>query len=340
MKVLLFLNGFDGSQTGIEDGFQFILNSGKITELEWFYFEDFANKKSTKASLDKMLFLAKDFNPNLIIFFHIGNFPISINFLNELRNIKSLHQIVYDEGDMYGSWAKPLNKRIKILMKFSNAVSIRGLGSFEILVRKYNKNVFFTPQNNDIARFMNEPFEFPKKRKDIIFIGNRLKSRLLGNLRRLPGSKEREDFVKYMINNFPSDFKLYGNGWGGFKLYNGPVEFYSQNEYYRNSLITVSYEHYPKIPLFFSNRLSIALMNGSLCVCHEHEGYKDLFPENDFIFFFKNHTEAKLIIDKIMKFEEDEYNNRSKRAREFALNHFHPNVVWSNFLLNILKDGN
>jgi hypothetical protein len=340
MKVLLFLNGFHGSQTGIEDGFEFILNSGKITELEWFYFEDVAKKESTKASLEKMLKLANELNPDIIVFFHIGNFPISINSMKEFRNISSKPLIVYDEGDMYGSWAKPLKKSIKNIMKFSDFVSIRGLGEFEKTVKKYNKNVFYTPHHNDISRYMIEPFVIPNKRKNIIFIGNRIKPRFFSCIRRLPGAKGREAFVRKIANFFPNDFKLYGNGWNGFNCNHGSVEFYSQNDYYRNALITVAYEHYPQIPHYFSNRLPMALMNGSLYVCHEHEGYKDIFPENDFIFFFKNHLESKLIIEKIMKFEEDDYNNRSLRAREFALKHYHPNVVWSNFILNILKDGN
>ena len=41
MKVLLFLNGSFGSQSGIEEGFNYLLKSDKISSLEWFYFEDY-----------------------------------------------------------------------------------------------------------------------------------------------------------------------------------------------------------------------------------------------------------------------------------------------------------
>ena len=339
MKVLLFLNGFDGCQSGIEDGFKNLMITNRITELNWFYYQDFAKKESIERTINKMKEMANDQKPDLIVFFHVGNFYINEKIISDFKNISSKPIIVYDEGDMYGTWAKPLTKNIKIMMKCSDSVSIRGLGKFEKTVKKYNENVFYTPHHNDIARFIMDPFVFPEKKKDIILIGNKVKPRILSSIRRLPGAAGRENFVKKMGDYFPNEFKLYGNGWSGFKCDQGPVDFYSQNEYYRNTLITVAYEHYPEIPYYFSNRLPMALMNGSLYVCHEHGGYKELFPENDFIFFFNDENEAKAIIEKIKTLEVEDLKARSIRARDFALKYYHPNVVWDNFLTNIINYG-
>ncbi len=39
MKALLILNGSDGWQTGIEDGFTHLLETGDLEKLKWIYYE-------------------------------------------------------------------------------------------------------------------------------------------------------------------------------------------------------------------------------------------------------------------------------------------------------------
>lgn len=341
MKILLFLNGINGCQTGIEDGFISLHAKKIISEFRFIYYEEIykSNNFNIKTSCDELFKHAKNFLPNIIIFFHIGKYKLTDNFLFNLKDISSSPILVYDEGDMYGSLAKPMTSSMKLLMSHADSVSIRGLGSFEHQVKKIAKNVFYTPHHNDVARFMKSPFFIPKTKKNIILIGNRVKSKILGNLIRLPGARDRETFVKYMYKNYPENFIVYGNGWKDICSNSFPIDFYDQNEYYRNALVTVAYEHYPNIPFYFSNRLPIALMNGSLYVCHEHEGYRDIFPEGDFIFFFKNSKEASENINFILSMDENEIYNRSLRAHEFALLNYHPSIVWRKFLDNVIHIG-
>lgn len=339
MKVLLFLNGFEGCQTGIEDGFLHLVKEGRVSELKWFYYLEYAKQHSGDLAKQQMKMISDEFSPDVIVFFHIANLTVDANFIKSFKNSPSKPLLVYDEGDMYGTWAKPLSKSIKTMLSSVDVVSIRGLGKFHSTVRKYARNVIYTPHHNDIARHIQDPFVFPEKGKEIILIGNRIKPKFMSFIRRLPGARGRESFVKTMGTNFPKEFRLYGNGWKGFKCDSGVVEFYSQNEYYRNTLITVAYEHYPKIPFYFSNRLPMALMNGSLYVCHYHKGYETMFPQGDFIFFFKTHDEARDIISYLLSLNQEELLSRSKRAREFALRLYHPEVVWGNFFTNVLKYG-
>ena len=46
MKTLLYLNGPEGWQTGIEDGFSYLQSTGVIEELKWFYLHDFSKKNN------------------------------------------------------------------------------------------------------------------------------------------------------------------------------------------------------------------------------------------------------------------------------------------------------
>ena len=338
MKILLFLNGKEGCQTGIEDGFTYILNSKKISKLDWFYYNDYSNKNSEKAACNKMIELAYKLTPDIIVFFHIGNFNLDLHFFKKLRNISSKPKLVYDEGDMYGSWAKPILKKMKLMFQNVDVISIRGLGKFHDKIQKLNPNIIYTPHHNDIARFDVEPPKDEKRESNLVLIGNKVKPKILSSIRRLPGARQREQFVKVMGKEFPKQLKLYGNGWNNFIGNQGPVDFYKQNEIYQKNWITIAYEHYPKIPFYFSNRLPMALMNGSLYVCHYHKGYEKMFPNCDFIFFFNSYRESIDIIKYLLSLSEEELSKRSKNAKEFALRQYHPSIIWSNFLTNTLKN--
>jgi len=337
MKVLLLLNGPEGWQTGIEDGFVYLKKTGVIESLEWFYFEASSRKSGSREAISKMLDLSEVFQPDLIVMFHIGNFPISNEVIAKLKNLSSNPMLAYDEGDMYGTWAKPITKSMKTIMKQADVVSLRGLGEIYEKIRKLNDRIIYTPHHADIARFDREPYVLSMRKNKLVLIGNKLKPRLISSIRRFPGAREREGFVKSMGAAFPNDFVLYGHGWDGFVGNRGSVDFQKQLDVYRDSWITVAYEHYPEVSYYFSNRLPLALMAGSLYVCHYHKGYENIFKGCDFIFFFKTHAEAIDLIYFIHSLGKEELLARSKRARAFALKYYHPNVIWKNFYDNVLN---
>lgn len=337
MKTLLFLNGSEGWQTGIEDGFNYLQSQGVVTDLKWFYFEEFAKKTSSKRCMLKMIEIANEILPDLIVFFHIGKFSIKKDFLNELKGLASKPILVYDEGDMYGTWAKPITPSMKVLIKGTDIVSIRGFGKFYSSIARLNKNIIYTPNHVDIARFYKQNVSLISRKYPITFIGNRVKPIILSTIRRMPGARGREKFVFELGKVFPKSFKLFGNGWRNFLGNQGPIDFQKQIEIIQESLITVDYEHYPNIPYFFSNRLPIALFSGTIYVCHYHQGFENIFRNCDFIFFFKSNNEAISIIKFLQSLDTNEINERSKRARIFALENYTPEVVWKNFYENILK---
>lgn len=337
MKTLLFLNGTENWQTGIEDGFSSLVKSGEITELNWFYFEDYAKKYSTEKSVSKIIELANKNLPELIVFFHIAKFPITKEIVNELKSLRTKPIIIYDEGDMYGGIAKPVTKSMKIMFRNCDIVSIRGLGKWANYIRKYNKNIIYTPHHADIARFDKDDLRSKKHEIEIILIGNKIKPRLLSFIRRLPGALNREKLIFALGKAFDNRFNVYGHGWDKSSYYKGPVDFQKQIDYYKKSLITVAYEHYPEIPYYFSNRLPIALLSGSIYICHYHKGYEKIFKEGEFMFFFKKNREAIDIVNYILSLSSEELLERSKKAREFALKNLTPEVVWRNFFNNSLK---
>lgn len=336
MKTLLFLNGSEGCQTGIEDGFNHLKSIGEVSELKWFYLDDTVNKIGLDAALTGALQLAESFQPKLIVVFHIGKLSITAQFVNALKNLSSKPMLAYDEGDMYGTWAKPVTESMKLIIKMADVVSIRGLGAFFEEISKLNSHVIYTPHHADIARFDQEPFLLVNRTNKLALIGNKVSGRL-SLIRRLPGAKERECFVRSMGEAFDEEFVLHGNGWAGFKGNRGPVDFYKQLDVYRDSWVTVAYEHYPEIPYYFSNRLPIALLAGSLYVCHNHKGYENMFNGCDFIFFFDTNSEAVDLVNYLHSLSKEDLFERSQRARAFALKYFTPSVIWGNFFKNVLS---
>lgn len=337
MKTLLLLNGANGSQIGTEDGFNYLLDVGLINDLKCFYLDSYSKITNDKSTLVKVFDIANKMQPELIVIFHISKFKITSDFLVQLKELQSKPVLVYDEGDMYGGFglAKPITKSMKTIMKNCDVVSIRGLGKFYKQISRFNKRIIYTPHHANIARFDTEPYLLTTKKNKLVFVGNKNKTKLLSSVRRLPGAKQREDFIIEMGKHFPNEFILYGNGWDKCTGNQGPVEFTKQLDVYRNSWITLSYEHYPEIPYYFSNRLPIALLAGSLYVCHYHKGYENMFKNCDFIFFFNSNAEATDIINYVLSLSKEELFERSHRAREFALKHFHPNVTWVNFFNNV-----
>jgi len=337
MKVLLLLNGPEGCQTGIEDGFSNLKSKQVIDDLDWFYLGDYAKKKSMKLALKESLVIAERMQSTMIIIFHIGKLEVENDYMLDLRHLKSKPILVYDEGDMYGTWAKPITQSMRTVIKAVDVVSIRGMGKFYSQLYKLNKNIVYTPHHADIARFDRPPSIYEERDNKVVLIGNKVMPRLLSSVRRLPGAKGREKFIKCMGEAFSNEFVLYGNDWNEMKGNQGPVDFYEQLDVYKNSWITVAYEHYPDIPYYFSNRLPIALLAGSIYVCHEHKGYEDIFKGCDFIFFFKTNSEAIDLVNYIHSLSKKDLIDRSKRAREFSLKNFHPHVVWQNFYNNVLQ---
>ncbi len=334
MKILLFPNGAEGWQTGIEDGFNSLVSTGRVESVDWFYLGDQCQKVGANPAIRAALELAEQLQPDFIVLFHVGKLPLNREFMDRLRGLKSRPLIVYDEGDMYGSWSKPLTPTMKTVIASSDVVSVRGLGPFRKKLASINPKIIYTPHHADIARFDREPYVLAERSMSTVLIGNRIKRSLRG---RMPGASGREDFVRYMGKDFPERFALHGNGWDGFAGNLGPVDFQKQMDTYRDSWITVAYEHYPAVSHYFSNRLPIALLSGSLYVCHRHDGYEEIFKGLDFIFPFDSNAEAGDIIRYLLSMSTKELYERGLRAREHSLRHYTPQVVWANFMNNSLR---
>ncbi len=338
MKALLFLNGPDSCQASVEDGFNHCVAKGILSAVDFFYFEDFAKSNGADKAKIKMHDLVKSFLPDLIVLFHFRDFPIDNSFFEKIKSIVPDSKIIYDEGDMYGGIFKPITSTMKVCMYAADVISIRGLGCWHDEVSSFKKKIIYTPHCASLNRISDGLELNMKKTKKSVLIGNSVYTIFKG-LHFLPGSSGRVRLVKELTRSLGNRFDVYGNGWEKFSSNRGRIPFQQQVQVCNDSWIQVAFEHYPKVSYYFSDRLPIALSCGQIYVCHFHEGYDQIFKGCDFIYFFKTPKEAVDIINYLFSLEDNVLIEKSKRARQFAQQYFHPKVIWKNFILNLIDSN-
>jgi hypothetical protein len=106
----------------------------------------------------------------------------------------------------------------------------------------------------------------------IVMIANRSMHRL----RPAQSWLERVQFVKLMEKEFGTQFEIYGQGWDG-PCAMGSIKFDNQSSIISKSLLTANWDHFSRIPYYFSNRLAFSLAAGSVHATTEHDGFGEFF---------------------------------------------------------------
>jgi hypothetical protein len=183
---------------------------------------------------------------------------------------------MYYEGDPYSRYLHPLPPEGRALAKEADIVHTVGAGDFADNFRRAGASrVEWSPSRFDPASFGVKAATLDK-RFDVVMIANRSRPRL--PFRALPGASDRIRLVEYMQKRFGDRFAIFGNGWEGVSA-RGPLAFWDQEEAIGSSWITVNWDHYPKEPKYFSNRLPISLACGSIHITGYHPGYEEVFPD-------------------------------------------------------------
>lgn len=336
MRILNLLNGSEGSQFGMEDGFQFLKQSGRIEAVYNFYYSEFYKKNNLSVTLGKIKEIAVTIDANVIIIFHVGNCPIPKEFYRELKSLKSKPILVCDEHDGFEKFRKPLPKATQIAMSEAHIISLCGLGSIVSLIPKNDRyKIIFTPHLTSIQRFDKQWTPTRTRKYDVIMIGNRIKSKI--PFKSLTGTCEREKLVKMLGNCYQERFAVYGRGWDGFTGNKGPIDFKKQIETIRESWLTIGFDHCTGMSFYFSNRLPISMFAGVAHVCHYHLGYELLFEQGKDLFWFKSLNEA-IDITRMMLSRGPSYLIKlGIDGRKKAIECFSPEVVWGDFVETIKK---
>lgn len=267
-----------GFQVGPREAFTAMLAGGELTAYEAFSFLHEAQRDGVPACLDAMLQRVAAFAPDLIVWQHVGSFPVDAALLQRLRAVAGAALLVYHEGDVYGRRVKPLPTPVRALAAEADVVSLVGLGELAELFRAHGaRRIVYSPHSFDSQR-SDRPWSLQTTPRslDALMIGNRVTSRL--PWRSLPGARERRDLAVALQRRLGARFAVYGANWGQLPCARGPLPFDRQEAAIRDAWVTVSWDHFDQVPYYFSDRVPIALAAGVVHVTNRQPGYEQIFP--------------------------------------------------------------
>ena len=333
-KTCLAINSFPGSQKGIEETFNKELNP-LIKENKIIYFEHDCIELGITNAINKLIIDIKDFKPDILIFFHIANIKVPDDFVKNLYKVLPKLKIIYDEGDMFGGLGKPMLLHMRKFMSNVDGVFIRGLGKWYKECFKYNKKTIYVPHINSLPLTKENQYKINRK---ACFVGNKITTRK-GPLFRLPGANSREKLVKYLDSHI-QDFEIYGKGWENLKSNKGLIQFDDQASLYNDITFHFSYEHYPNIPLYWSDRMPISLYRGQIYITHEHGLYRQYFRETKGVFFFKNNKEALEIYKFLLTRNDNELRQLRISNASDSKKLFDPISIYNNAIKQVICNLN
>lgn len=267
-----------GWQVGARTALEALRQSGALSDLRIYSFL----QQPPARSLDEIRALCEQAAPDAILFTKIGHFPVDDRWLRALRRGPSKPLIVYYDGDMYGRVFKRPSAETRAMCRHADLVLLCGLGAH---ARRFEaagaRRIGYLPHNASLAQFGAAAPPAHSRGRDVIVIGNRIRGRFALQERipwaRMPGVYAREQLVRRLGQVFGPRFAVYGAGWDGFAGNRGPLAFDRQHDALRDSWLSVGYDHFPGTPMYFSDRLPIALMSGAAHAVNYHPGYETMF---------------------------------------------------------------
>ena len=267
-----------GWQVGARAALEGLRRDGVLSDLRVYSFL----QQPPARALEEIFALCEEAAPDAVLFTKIDEFPVDDRWLSALRGTPSRPLLVYYDGDIYGRVFKRMSAETRAMCRYADLVLLCGFGAnarhFETAGAR---RIGYLPHNASLAQFGAAWTPTATRDRDVIVIGNRIRGRVALQERfswaRMPGVFAREQLVRQLGAAFGARFAVYGKGWDGFVGNRGPVAFARQHDVLRDSWLSVGYDHFPGTPLYFSDRLPIALLSGVAHAVHYHPGYESLF---------------------------------------------------------------
>lgn len=291
----------------------------------------------------KLLSIVNEFQPNVIFWQHISNFPIISHLFIQLKNLPIKPFLVYHEGDIFGKSIKRLTHSMKILARNSDITFLVGLGEHAELFRNAGaKKVIFAPWCADTTLFGKKWNPHEPDRKDVVMIGNRYTSQypFLRNINalRIPGAVLREQFAQQLYKRIGKRFKVYGRGWEEFPFSAGSVAFKDQELVLRRHLISVNWDHFPDTPFYFSDRLPNTLLSGVAHATNYHPGYELMFKNGEQLAYFHSVVEAVDLVDWMLAQPVGNLVEMGIAGEQYVRKHLTVDIVYRR-MINIINEN-
>jgi hypothetical protein len=152
-------------------------------------------------------------------------------------------------------------------------------------------------------------------RSGVVFIGNNF----LNTNIEFPLSKDRAEMVAMLQENFPDQFKVYGNNWGIAKLIGQEEEI----KIYQTALIGINQNNFD-VPKYTSDRIWRLMGCGVLCLTKYFVGIEDMFIRYHHLDWWETLDELKT---KLAYYLKDEH--RAKDIAFNGMNHVRTHHTWT-----------
>lgn len=327
-----------GWQVGARAALEGLQRRGALRDLRIY---SFLQQPPARAR-DEILALCDEAAPDAVLFTKIGYFPVDDRWLEALRRTRSKPLLVYYDGDIYGRVFKRLTAETRTMCRHADLVLLCGLGAnaqrFEAAGARH---IGYLPHNVSLAQFGGAWTPTATRTFDVVVIGNRIRGRVALQERipwaRMPGAFEREQVVKRLGEVFGARFAIYGTGWDGFVGNRGPIAFARQHEVLRDSWISVGYDHFPGTPLYFSDRLPIALLSGVAHAVHYHPGYETWFQNGRELLWACTSDELVELAREALGRGRAYLDALGARGRQFAQDRLSSEVVFADVVATIAR---
>jgi hypothetical protein len=264
-------------QVGGRAAFDEMARAGLIGELRTYSFlaEFEARRKNREAAHRALLEEVRSFRPDILFWQHPIGYPLSHEFLREVRAGAGEPVIAYHEADPFDRWYKLIPNEVSVLYQHSDVFFTVGLGAARELFNRIRVHARFhySPSCVDRERFRVAP-PLPESigsQYDAVMIGT-IGTRIRG-LYRQPYSGHRIRLARALARQFGDRFATFGGGWPGGTNNRGLIPYGSQTSVIQTSRMSLMWDLYPGYSFYFSDRLPIALLSGIPFVTNRRLGF-------------------------------------------------------------------
>jgi hypothetical protein len=321
-----------GRQVGVRRGLTNLRTAGLISDLKIFSLElRISLGGDPEGHRQDFIRAVNEFQPDFLLIQHPGATGLSDHHMLQIRQGNDFFLLLH-EGDPHMQFFKPLPHSTREIGRHSDVVFTVGGGSFiRSFERAGAKEIKSLPHVFDPAR-SGPPSSPSHERKNLVVM---IANRGTGLVRRPPGTQGRIQLVELLQSEFGVDFSIYGSGWNGSSA-RGPLDFDKQSDELHNSWMSANWDHFSTTPMYFSDRLPIALASGSIHATTYHRGYDELFGDVPFLLsertprrllhsmksFFANTSEKERLEIEVRAAKFSEQNFRQENQIVEMLNHF------------------
>ncbi len=325
MRILILANEhLNFPQTGFRRTFENLKAAGLVEDVLVLSPQLSIEIGAPTSDVSAKIFSAfKGFEPDVVFIMHPHKMGLSQELFTRMRETNEFRLILW-EGDAYSLlWKQPSWSDI-IVARNADVVFTVGKGSLERNFKIYGaKDVRWVPHCFETDRLHTTSSSNVNSNlveSQVTIIANRSMHRL----RPAPGWRTREKFIRMCEIEFGKDLSVYGTGWSGASA-RGALEFDQQADALSLSKISANWDHYPRVPWYFSNRLPISLASGSVHATTFHKGYETIFGREEMEFLITDHTPEALIRkmkDFLKSKSQDEISELGLAAKAFAYKKF------------------